>query len=139
MKKITLVAATLAALLPSLASAETAREAAVEAVVRHHSHAFLAHDWNAIATDYARDAIFTMPDGVIEGKAAIQQFFAGMGAMKAPPVFTVQVLPAVGDVGYQQWVMNPGTPGAMTGVDVFVIRRGKIQFQTSIKVHPVAH
>ena len=107
------------------------------AVVTRHVAAFAAHDVDGLMADYADDVIAVLPDKVLQGKAAMRgwfvQFFKGSG-----PPFDAALDRVEGDAGITHWVANPGAPGAVQGYDVFIVRGGKIRFQTSMGVGPVA-
>src|SRR5258708_15232270 len=49
-----------------------------EEVFTHHAQALGAEDLDAIMVDYADTAIFISPSGVLRGKDAIRNFFAGL-------------------------------------------------------------
>ncbi len=110
-----------------------------EQVVTHHLAVFTAHDVEGVLSDYADDAIFIAPKQTVQGKAALRRLFESFlasGNGKAPaPVFEATVT-ADGDVGYENWVSNPGKPGSMAGTDAFVVRHGKILFHAVVEVHP---
>ena len=93
----------------------------------------------AIAADYAEDAVLMAPDGVHKGRGAIKQFFevelAGFpdgfwGALK-----TLR-LDIDTDFAYFLWEAKPWYPSA---ADSFAIRDGQIAFQSTsvnIRKHP---
>ena len=108
----------------------------VDAIMERHQAAFLRHDWDRVLLDYADDAVFVLPTGPVEGKPAILAFLRTMDAQR--PVFIASRVASVGDVGLEDWVMNPGQPGAVKGRDVFVIRNGKISVQSTIGFGPAA-
>jgi ketosteroid isomerase-like protein len=110
-----------------------------EQVVTHHLDAFTRHDLDAVLSDYAEDAIFIAPKQTVQGKAALRKmfeaFFANGDGKTPAPMFEAKVT-AEGDVGYEHWVMNPGKPGSLEGIDAFVVRHGKILFHTVVSVGP---
>ena len=119
-------------------AAEKAGGDSATALVDRHIEAFLRRDWNRMMLDYAADAVFVLPNGPIEGKVAILDFFHSLDAQTPAPTFTASNATGTGDVGLEDWVMNAGRPGSMKGRDVFVIRDGKISVQTTIGVGHVA-
>ncbi|MEQ1754482.1 MAG: nuclear transport factor 2 family protein [Micropepsaceae bacterium] len=119
-------------------NAARSASAGVDAVVERHMEAFLRRDWDKVILDYADDAVFVLPSGPIEGKPAILAFFHSLDAQKPLPDFKATLVPGVGNVGLEDWVMNPGKPGSLKGRDVFVIRDGKISVQTTIGLGPAA-
>jgi ketosteroid isomerase-like protein len=104
-----------------------------EEVVTHHVAVFTQHDLEGVLSDDACDAIFIAPKQRVQGKPALrhlsESFFSkGDGKAPAPaPVFEAKVTPG-GDVGYEHWVTNRGTPGSMASTDAFVVRHGKSCF-----------
>ena len=126
-----------ASAFPTIALAAPLDGAGPSAVVTRHVAAFAAHDVDGLMGDYADDVVAVLPDQVIQGKAALRgwfvQFFATPG-----PAFTASLDKVEGDVGSTHWIANPGAPGAVQGYDVFVVHGGKIAFQTSMGVGPVA-
>ena len=124
--------ATLALAATSAIAADTTAQ-----VVARHVAAFQRHDWTAIMRDYADDVVALLPDKAVEGKPALLAFFQSMDKAPAKMVFQARQLKAVGDMGSTEWVANPGTPGAVKGHDVFIVRGGKIVFQGSVGVGPV--
>lgn len=106
-------------------------------IVARHIGQFLAHDWNGVMRDVAPGAIFILgQDTILQGKPAIRAFFLKLDAQKTMPTFEAKLVPAIGDIGQEDWVMNPGQPGSMKGRDLFIIRGGKIVFQTTTNVRP---
>ena len=122
----------------SALAADRPADAGVDAVVQRHLDAFVRHDWDSAILDYADDAVFVLPSGPIQGKAAILAFFHSLDAQKPRPIFTASKVPGVGRTGMEDWVMNPGQPGAVKGRDVFVISNGKISVQCTIGFGPAA-
>ena len=87
--------------------------------------------------DYADDAVIMGKDGPIEGKAAIRAFFLSLDEHMPSATFTTKVVETHGDVAIEDWVMNAGSPNGLKGRDVFIIRKGKICFQFTVRVEPV--
>ena len=111
----------------------------VAAVVQRHQDAFAKKDIKALLADYGDDAIIVISPDVARGKAQIQKVFEGYFAPTAKMgVFDVKLDKVDGDVGQTKWTVNPGTTNAREGNDVFVVRGGKIRFQATYNVHPVA-
>jgi hypothetical protein len=76
--------------------------------------------------------------GVYSGKANARKVFAvltGRGPAGARAMTTV-VEPLGGDVALLRWTSWPGTPRQSSGIDVFVVRRGKIVMQDIIPDRP---
>jgi hypothetical protein len=106
-------------------------------IVTRHIGQFLAHDWNGVMRDVAPNAIFILDQNtILQGKPAIRAFFLKLDTQKPVATFEAKLVPAIGDIGQEDWVMNPGQPGSMKGRDLFIIRGGKIVFQTTTNVRP---
>ncbi len=120
---------------PALAKA---RVATPDQVVAHHLRAFTQHNWDALIQDYAPNAVVITQNGPIEGIPAIYKFYQSINSITPAPDFQVTLVPAVGDAGLADWVMNPHKPGSLKGHDIFIVRNGKIQFQTTVNVRPAS-
>jgi len=130
------LAITIGLLSSRTAWAEPSARNTPDAVVDRHIATFLARNWDQALLDYADDAVFMLPNGPLEGKKAIKGFFLSLDAQKPAPRFTASKASVSGDVAMEDWVMNAGQPGALKGRDVFIIREGKIRFQTTIGLGP---
>ena len=99
-------------------------------VFNHHLQAVMAHDLPAIMLDYVEESVILTPQGPVRGKAAIEASYTDF----VLPLLTDEFLQnmkmlrqdIVGDVVYLVWQVD-GI--ADLGVDVFVIRDGKIVSQ----------
>lgn len=94
---------------------------------------------DAIAADYAEDAILMAPNGVHKGRAAIKQFFiaelAGFPDGFWHALKTIR-LDIESDFALFLWQAKPWYP---LGADSFTIRDGQIAFQSTsvnIEKHP---
>jgi len=110
----------------SLPAAACAADRTPEQVATHHMAAFATKSLDNVVSDYADDALFVTADGVLQGKAAIRNFWSPR--IDGPPLDS-KILPAEGSVVSAPWTLGAGTPNAISGKDVFVIRNGKIQIQ----------
>jgi hypothetical protein len=135
MRKFFLIAC--AALMASVAAPAMAepKSSDVDQVVRRHMAAFDKHDVEALMADYGDDVVTVLSGQILQGKPAMRVLFTKYFAGKTPP-FEVKLDRVEGDAGVTFWVMNPGTPGARQGNDVFVVRKGKIVFQTTTNAKP---
>lgn len=139
MRRAAFASVFLAMLFAIPAATQTADEMRTpEQVVKHHWEAFSHHDLDAVLADYADDAIFIAANQTVQGKPALRKmfesYFSKAQTSNAPPAFEARIT-ADGDVGYEHWVANAGTPGALEGTDAFVVRHGKILFHTVVGVH----
>ena len=139
MKKITQVAllSTLLAVLPGLAQAADTK------VLDHHVANMKTGDLEAVLSDYAPDAVvvtpagMVSPNGVFIGKDTRKLFTALTSKDSLPGNKTMEVKyePLSADTTLMRWVQFKGTPKEVSGYDVFVIRGGKVVFQ-SVTVNP---
>jgi ketosteroid isomerase-like protein len=98
-----------------------------------------AGDVSAIIADYADDAVLVTPSGMASpggiyvGKMHVREFFTWLASppilpgVKTMETSTERVTP---DVIIMRWTQFKGTPKEVNGRDVFVIRHGKIAFQS---------
>jgi ketosteroid isomerase-like protein len=108
-----------------------------EEVVTRHIAAFDKHDVEGLIADYGDDVVIVMSSQIIHGKEATKAWFTKYFASANMPKFDARLDRVEGDTGVTLWVVNPGSPNAKQGNDVFVIRDGKIRFQTTTGVRPV--
>ncbi len=47
-------------------------------VLQHHGEVLMAEDLDGIVSDYAEDALFITPDGVLRGKEGVREGFVKM-------------------------------------------------------------
>ncbi|MFQ5855120.1 MAG: nuclear transport factor 2 family protein [Anaerolineae bacterium] len=100
-----------------------------QAVLEHHLQAF-GEGIEAIMADYTDDSVVITPEATYRGLAEIRAFFIAF--VEALPegiwdAFTLKRQEVVGEVAYIHWEANPWFP---LGTDTFVVRDGKIAFQT---------
>lgn len=94
------------------------------AVLQHHAAALAAGDLDEIMVDYADDAVFISDDsGILAGAAAIREHFSTPSGLAD---ITPTVLHVHGDYLYVCWTAD----GVRLGTDTFVVRDGRIVFQT---------
>ena len=104
--------------------------ATTEEVLGRHLGAIVATDVDEIMTDFADDAVLFSPDGTLEGKAAIAEFFKGFMALLTPEFLANFVMGSQqinGDYGYKTWSVTGAVP---LGTDSFHVVDGKIQMQS---------
>lgn len=108
-----------------------ARPSATEAVVRNHLHAFLEQQGiDAILRDYDDDARFVSESRTYHGKRAIGGFFeAFIASLPSGAIgrFSLRSLHVEGEIAYITWSVGGYTP---LGTDTFVVRNGRIVWQT---------
>ena len=129
MRKLILLGAVLA--LP----AAIAHPYTADQVMARHVQAMNTQNWPLALSDVAPEAVFVLnAQTILDGAPAVRAYFNQIPTKGFH--FTASAEPAKGDVAIENWVMNPGTPQAVKGQDVFVIRGGKIRYQTTISVVP---
>jgi hypothetical protein len=127
---------TAGAALPALAAADTK-------VLDHHVANMKSGNLEAVLSDYSPDAVIVTPagmvtpDGVFVGSEARTLFRVLTGKDNLPGNKTMQTRyqSAGADTSIMHWVQFKGTPKEISGYDVFVVRSGKIVFQ-SVTVNP---
>jgi len=127
---------TAGAALPAFAAADTK-------VLDHHVANMKSGNLEAVLSDYSPDAVvvtpagMVTPDGVFVGSETRTLFRVLTGKDNLPGNKTMQTRyqSAGPDTSIMHWVQFKGTPKEVSGYDVFVVRGGKIVFQ-SVTVNP---
>jgi hypothetical protein len=113
-------------------------QAADTAVLDHHVANMKSGNLEGVLSDYAPDAVVVTPAGMISPNGV----FVGKDTRKLFKVLTSKdSLPgnktmetryeSLGpDTTLMHWVQFKGTPKELSGYDVFVVRGGKVVFQT---------
>jgi hypothetical protein len=90
-------------------------------VLEHHVAQMKTGNLEAVLSDYAPNAVIVTPPGAIltnkenlPGNKTMQVSYENLGP----------------DTTLMRWVQYKGTPKQLSGHDVFVVRGGKIVFQT---------
>ena len=107
-------------------------------VLEHHVAQMKTGNLEAVLSDYAPNAVIVTPpgamskSGVFIGKDARTLFAILTNKENLPGNKTMQVsYENLGpDTTLMRWVQYKGTPKQLSGHDVFVVRGGKIVFQT---------
>jgi ketosteroid isomerase-like protein len=100
-----------------------------QATLDHHLQA-IGEGIDAMMEDYTEDSVLITSDATHRGLADIRGFFtAFMGAMPAGMMdsFKLNRSEVAGEVAYVLWEAQPWFP---LGTDTFVVRDGKIVYQT---------
>lgn len=98
-------------------------------VLDHHLQAF-GEGIDAIVSDFTEDSVVFTPDATFTGLSEIRAFFTAFVAGMPDgiwDVFTLTRNEVAGDVAYIVWHAHPWFP---LGTDTFVVKDGKIQYQT---------
>ena len=112
-------------------------------VLEHHVAQMKTGNLEAVLSDYAPNAVIVTPpgamskSGVFIGKDARTLFAILTNKENLPGNKTMQVsYENLGpDTTLMRWVQYKGTPKQLSGHDVFVVRGGKIVFQT-VSIEP---
>jgi len=123
-------------ILPAFAAADVK-------VLDRHVASMKSGDLEAVLKDYSPDAVVVTPagmitpDGVFVGHETRTLFRVLTGKDNLPGNKTMQTRyqNAGPDTSIMHWVQYKGTPKELSGYDVFVVRGGKIVFQ-SVTVNP---
>lgn len=102
-----------------------------EQTLHNHLQAAEHGDVDAIVADYAEDAVFFTPDGILRGREEIRSLFEGLVA-RFPPGSTVQMEQQLvdGELAYLVWSGESETLTIPFATDTLVVRDGQIAVQT---------
>lgn len=106
---------------------------ATRQVFDHHVGALLSGDLEGVVADYTDGSVVIGPAGVVRGRDAIREMFAGFFAtLFKPGTYTLaaDTVHVDGDIAFVLW--HASCPGAEIpfAADTFVIKEGKIAVQT---------
>ena len=110
-------------------AATAVRPGSTEAVVRNHLHAATI-GVDALLEDYTDESVLVTHDAAYRGLAEIRQFFTALFRNLPAGFFKTMKMNReefVGDLAYILW---EGKPIISQATDTFVVRDGKILFQT---------
>jgi uncharacterized protein (TIGR02246 family) len=99
-------------------------------VFAHHVQALGAGDLDEIVADYADDAVFITPSGVLRGKEGIRTAFTQLLADVPNATWDLPTQIYDGDVLFLEWTADAGATRVDDGIDTFVFRDGQITVQT---------
>lgn len=138
----------LAAALAVLGAAPAlAAERSPEQVVKDHVASMKTAHVDAVMADYADDTVVITPPGLVptqqpaagpgvySGKANARKVFVvltGKDSIGGIRAMETTVEPLGADVALLHWMQFRGTPQQVSGIDVFVVRGGKIAVQDII-------
>jgi hypothetical protein len=101
-----------------------------EEVFAHHAEVLIAGDLDGIVSDYADDAIFITPDGVLRGLDGVRQGFTQLLADLPNADWEVPTQIYDEDVLFIEWRANAAKTRVEDGIDTFIFRDGLIRVQT---------
>jgi ketosteroid isomerase-like protein len=99
-------------------------------VFAHHVEALGAGDLEGIVADYAEDAVFISPAGVLRGLGGIRTAFTQLLSDVPDADWTLKTQIYEGDVLFLEWAADAGATFADDGIDTFVFSDGLIKVQT---------
>jgi ketosteroid isomerase-like protein len=99
-------------------------------VFQHHAEVLIAGDLEGIVSDYADDAVFITPAGVLRGKDGVREGFTKLLADVPNAEWTVPTQIFEGDVLFIEWSATAKSSRVEDGIDTFVFRDGEIAVQT---------
>ncbi|MET9565169.1 nuclear transport factor 2 family protein [Streptomyces tauricus] len=101
-----------------------------EEVYASHGAALVAEDLDALAANFAEDAVIVTRAGVKHGKDGARENFAQLFSDLPQAGWDMKTTLFGGDVLFLEWSATSVKNSATHGVDTFVIRDGLIQAQT---------
>jgi len=109
-----------------------ADQTTTKAVLDHHLASFGAGDVKGILADYTKNSVIVLPSGVLHGKAEIKGLFDGFVKEfgKKNVVFKLTGSTVTDDVAYITWSAETPDNSYSFASDTFVIKNGKIAYQT---------
>jgi ketosteroid isomerase-like protein len=99
-------------------------------VFQHHAEALGAEDLDAIVSDYADDAIFITPEGVLRGKDAVREAFAKLTSEVPGAEWELPTQIYEDDILLLEWKATSTGAKVEDGIDTFVFSDGLIRVQT---------
>ena len=100
-------------------------------VFQHHGEALVAGKLDDIVDDYAEDAVFITPSGVLRGKEGIRQAFTNLLNDLPNAQWAIPTQIFEGNILFIEWNAESADTKADDGVDTFVFGDdGQIKVQT---------
>lgn len=96
----------------------------------HHATALIAGDIDGIVADYADDALFITPRGVLRGKDGVRAGFTTLLGELPNATWDVPTQIFEDDILFIEWSAVSEKTQVRDGVDTFVFRGDSIQVQT---------
>lgn len=106
-------------------------EKQTELTLHNHLKAFGTGDVDVIMTDYADEAVFITPEGVLHGKREIRPLFEGL-VEDFPPGTAIDVKQEHidGEMAYLVWTAESEKYHVPFATDTLIVRDGEIVRQT---------
>src|SRR5436190_1667142 len=99
-------------------------------IFQHHASALIAGDIDEVVADYAEDALFITPRGVLRGKAGVREGFSSLLADLPNAEWDVPTQIYEEDILFIEWSAVSEKTRADDGVDTFVFGDDAIRVQT---------
>lgn len=99
-------------------------------IFQHHAEVLIAGDLEGIVSDYADDAVFITPAGVLRGKDGVREGFTKLLSDVPNAEWDVPTQIFEGDVLFIEWSAKAAGSRVEDGIDTFVFRDGEIVVQT---------
>jgi SnoaL-like domain len=99
-------------------------------IFQHHAEALGAEDIDAIVSDYADDAIFMTPEGVLRGKEQVRRAFERLTSEVPGARWELPTQLYEDDILLLEWKATSAASKVEDGIDTFVFRDGLIHVQT---------
>ena len=99
-------------------------------VFAHHAEVLIAGDLEGIVSDYADDAVFITPAGVLRGKDGVREGFTKLLSDVPNAEWDVPTQIFEGDVLFIEWSATAASAKVEDGIDTFVFEDGLIRVQT---------
>jgi ketosteroid isomerase-like protein len=99
-------------------------------VFAHHAEVLIGGDLEGIVSDYADDAVFITPAGVLRGKDGVREGFTKLLSDVPKADWDVPTQFSEGDVLFIGWSAKAEKTRVGDGIDTFVFRDGEITVQT---------
>jgi ketosteroid isomerase-like protein len=99
-------------------------------VFQHHAEALGAEDLDGIVGDYADDAVFITPAGVLRGKQGVREAFTKLLSDVPHATWELPTEIYEGDVLLLEWKADSERGRVEDGIDTFVFGDGQIRVQT---------
>ena len=99
-------------------------------IFQHHAEALGAEDIDAIVSDYADDAIFMTPEGVLRGKDEVRRAFERLTSEVPGARWELPTQLYEDDILLLEWKATSSASKVEDGIDTFVFSDGLIRVQT---------
>ncbi len=103
-----------------------------ERTLAHHLESLEKGDLDAVMSDYSESSVVLTPDGPLRGLEEIRTLFSKIIKDMLPPGSEVEMLrqDIEDEIAYTVWRGSSESYNFLIGTDTFVIRYGKIVYQT---------